>query len=472
MKHVGKYILITLLLLLGLCCVGVLYIFFVPNSSIFNITYVSHNKLIDSKEFTVDAVQEIKINSNRFDVVVVESETSNASLKVYDNCFGFTLVKNKEVKIDAKAINQVLTFNIQEPTGAVLTNRSYIELRIPKGATNLNLSFENKKAETKIDSNINIKNLSYSTRSGNLWLDKCSISGDINLNLTKATCTLGSGLQLDENSVILSLTSGSFDAKTHSKSLGDVTIINNEYGKISLHKCKTLRCEIPVAGGIIEGNEVSSAIVVTTDTHISIQNITNGASIKLGSGNINITTLNGETNLVTTSGNIKVDSAISSVTATSTSGNITIHNANQKINTITDNGIILVHFLDNAETKELISTINANGKINADGIHKAEILISKNGRANLVFSDIIGKSEILGNSGDVSVKVNTESRYQLETFTSSGDVKVNLAQIANFNGYTDKDPEPIQVNGFVGDSNYLYVKTNSGNLTVLDSLFY
>ena len=40
MKNVWKYVTISFLLLLGLGCAGVLYIFFVPGADIFHITYI------------------------------------------------------------------------------------------------------------------------------------------------------------------------------------------------------------------------------------------------------------------------------------------------------------------------------------------------------------------------------------------------------------------------------------------------
>ena len=114
MKKIGKYLIITLLLLLGLCCVGVLYLFFIPNSSLFNISYVSHSTKLSSKQqYLAEDVNKIVLNSNKFEVKISESSSDKISLKVYDQTFGFALVKNNKTSIDEE-LNPagVLTFNI------------------------------------------------------------------------------------------------------------------------------------------------------------------------------------------------------------------------------------------------------------------------------------------------------------------------------------------------------------------------
>ena len=118
-----------------------------------------------------------------------------------------------------------------------------------------------------------------------------------------------------------------------------------------------------------------------------------------------------------------------------------------------------------------------NGKLNAKNLESITLMITGNGRADLYLSDVVGTSYIKGNTGSIFIKVNKLSKYKLLT-TSETDVRVNLAQIPEFGGYTDKVLEqPIYVNCTEAEhtqnysTNYLEVSTTTGKLTILDTNF-
>ena len=94
MKTFWKYFLITLLLLIGLFCVGVLYLFFFPNSSLFGLTYVRGQEPIDSNTYSTEKITKVVLNSTNFDVNVVEVSGDKISLKAFSNAYGFGLTKN------------------------------------------------------------------------------------------------------------------------------------------------------------------------------------------------------------------------------------------------------------------------------------------------------------------------------------------------------------------------------------------
>ncbi|MBQ8615809.1 MAG: hypothetical protein IJ415_04510, partial [Clostridia bacterium] len=75
MKKVWKYLVITLLLLLGLCCVGVLYLFFMPGTSLFNITYINYNIKKETSKYSASHVSAIELNSRSYEIEIIESET-------------------------------------------------------------------------------------------------------------------------------------------------------------------------------------------------------------------------------------------------------------------------------------------------------------------------------------------------------------------------------------------------------------
>lgn len=477
MKKVWKYISITLLLLLGLCCVGVLYLFFIPNSNIFGLTYISNNTKYYSEEVEASSVNTIVVNSNAYKVNVVESQNEKISILVYDNSFGFTLTKYEKASISAKMSASTLTFNISEPVGAVLANSSFVELRIPKDATGISLELNNNKARTSIESAITIQNLSYLTSKGNLDISNCTINGQINLTLAKATATLHSTAKTNSNNINLNITTGKFDASQISTTLGNITISNNERAVILLNECLSLKETLDIAGGRIEAKKINHVEIVSTDTNVYIKEVTDGATIILKSGTIEINSLSGSSDLQTADGNISINIVYSNVKAETTSaGNITINAAYKTVIANTSNGTIVVNFHKDAgsysttETnRELISTISDNGNLTANGVEHAEILAERNGRINVTMQNIKGANTIEGKeSSEVYVKVNPQAEYKLQTTSTSGNVRVNLNQIPNHGGYTDKTLTTTQVNGYTGNSDILFVQTVNGNLTVLD----
>ena len=98
MKSFGKYLTISLLLILGLGCVGVLYLFFIPNSSLFNITYINHHKKYNSKLYTPSEINHIVVNSRSYDVVVEATDNDQIKLEVDSRSFGFVLTKNQNLQ--------------------------------------------------------------------------------------------------------------------------------------------------------------------------------------------------------------------------------------------------------------------------------------------------------------------------------------------------------------------------------------
>ena len=99
-------------------------------------------------------------------------------------------------------------------------------------------------------------------------------------------------------------------------------------------------------------------------------------------------------------------------------------------------------------------------------------------------SNISGKNIINGDDGSVSISVDKNSKYALKTTSEAGAVQVNLTQVPNFKGYTDKDHELVYVNSEESaypadknldtwsiDENLLQVTTKTGSITILDTNF-
>ena len=486
MKKVGKYLSITLLLLLGLCCVGVLYLFFIPNASLFNITYINHNKHIKSNSYSAEEISHVVVNSRAYDVEVVSSGSSEVKLEVFSNSFGFTLTKNQNANLSASVVNNVLTFNVTEPYGAAVKNNSYIKLHLSSNYA-VDLTLNNLSATTVINSNdAKINNLNYSTSKGNFKFKKGNILGSLNLDLNKSTFSISEEVNTQSNNVKLKLSSGKFYAEK--ETLGEIEILRNNRGVISVQECSRLTENVSSAGGQINVVKTSYVNILTSDTIISINEITHGANIQLtGSGRVSIETLKTISSIKTNSGNINIKNAESNLTVHSNSGNIKVDSARTIVSVRTQSGRAEVHFGDDVESyinstegftyRVLNARIN-NGSLTATGVEHlgavedvegVEILGS--GRVSIKMNNVFGINEIVGNNGNVNVVVNKASVYTLNTQSESGSVRVNLTQTIQFNGYTTIEPTPTNVNCSTVSANKLSISTTKGSLLVLDTNF-
>ena len=487
MKKVWKYIVITLLLLLGLCCVGVLYLFFVPNSSLFNITYVNHNIIKESNKYNQDLISKIELNSRAYNVRVLSTEESTIYVKAHSNSFGFVLKDNSNLDIHSKLDNTVLTFNIDETYGFAARNASYVELYVPKDFE-VDLTLKNKKAETKIGGDITINNLKYTTDKGDCDFEKGTINGTITLNLGKSDFRLHDSVTTNNNNLNLSLTSGSF--KANIATLSDVTILSNARGVISLNECENLRENAQNAGGQIYVNKVQHLNITAGDTIIKVGEVTNTASVNLTkSGSITVDNLTGISTFVTNSGNINLGTTFSPLTLQSESGNINVANAFKTVAVKVNYGEAKIQFADEAlsyldeNSSRVLNASVKNGKLTAYGVEHigtpeentqttidGGVKITGNGRVYINMKNVYGKNLIAGNNGSVNVVVDKDAEFMLKTSSTAGSVRVNLTQIPEYNGYTTRELRTTNVN-CNSSTNLLTVNSNYGSLTVLDSNF-
>jgi hypothetical protein len=465
----------------------VLYLFFIPHSSIFNITYISLNSTEVSKKYNSDDVSKIVLNSRAYNVMIEsDEEEETIFVEARANSFGFVLNKHSKFAITTSIKNEVLTINIEEPYGFATKNNSYIKLNIPNGK-DFDLVLSNKSAKTTFESsNVSINNFDYSTTRGECELISGTIKGNINLNLNKCKFKIKSSFTTSSNDTSLKLTTGKFIAE-HSV-LGDIKVVDNKRGVIKINECKDFTKLVPVAGGQININKCNILRVNTSDTDIYVGSA-QGVDIKLSkSGGAEIGSLQLPSIVSTDEGNIKINSADSTVSASSNSGNITINNATATISVSSNYGDVIVNFSDSAKSyldsepqgvkyRVLYAKIY-NAKLTATGVEhvgsiaaeESGIRVSGNGRVNLNMKNVYGTNNIDGKNGSVYVVVNKNSSYILQTSSNAGNVRVNLAQIPEYNGYTQKTARTTNVN-CNSSSHSLTVRTNQGDLTVLDTCF-
>ena len=482
MKKVWKYLIITILMLLGLCCVGVLYLFFIPNSSLFNITYLHKSETVSAAPAEQSTVSRIVLNSRAYKVNIWSTKDQTVQLEVVSKTFGFVSTDNKHVKVSSNIKNNTLTFDIQEAYGFAILNGSHINLYIPQDKI-YDLSLTNKSAQTNLlSTKIQINNFTYKTNSGDLNLEQGKISGGISLDLNRAVGSISNVFETNKNNISLKLTTGKFYAKN--STLGDVTISKNERGVISIKECNRLSSNIATAGGSINISKLAHINVKTSDTDIKITEVTDGAIVYLTKmGSVNIGTLKGVSDISTNSGSINLNVIESPLTLKTNSGNINVKAAKMTIDITSEYGDVVINFhkdaqsyLDNNNSRVLIANIY-NSKLTANGVEHIGlasadegIKVRGNGRVYLNMKNVYGNNSIEGKNGNVKTVINKDSEYILTTQSNSGNVKVNLMQIASFGGYKTKTLTTTNVN-CTSSANSLTVTTNNGDLTILDTKF-
>lgn len=474
---------------------GVLYLFFVPNSSLFNITYVNNHEKIISEQYNKNDITTICLNSRAYDVSVLPSENDNYYVELYSNTFGFTLTKNEKIAVQSSLKDQVLTFNIKESYGFAFENSSYIKLFIPDG-TAPNLSFNNLKATTVINHpSLTINNLNYSTTNGDFSFKQGSILGNLDLSIDKSTFTISKAVKTTNevdnttyNNVTLSMSTGKFLAEN--ETLGNVLVKNSTRGVVNINECSRYEQNTETAGGQINLNKVGSASITSGDTIINIKESSQGLNINLkNAGEINIEKLN-EAALSTFStkeGAINISNCSASVTAHSDSGNINIYNAMKTVSVRTNYGNVNVQFIasEAGESTNVLYATIYNGYLNASGVeHIGDdasdddlvqgVTVTGNGRVNLLMNNVVGKNVIKGKNGNIYVEIKDSAVYDLSTQSQSGNVRVNLLQLSEFGGYTTSSQKTTHVNHNeatnCGVENSLEVSSNQGDITILDSI--
>ena len=180
--------------------------------------------------------------------------------------------------------------------------------------------------------------------------------------------------------------------------------------------------------------------------------------------------------ITTNSGEISIKNSTAPLILTTDDGKISVNSTYSRVTANSKYGDINVNFNENAESYQnnpnsrMLQAITNNGKITSSGVENVIITINDNGRADINMKNVFGENIIEGKTGSVSLIIDTNAKYKLYTKTNSGNVSVNLAQISNFGGYTEKEHTEY-VNGTVSDYNNstLTVTTTSGSLYIRDT---
>ena len=479
MKKFSKYFLISILLLAGLFCVGLLYLFFVPNSTLFNITYIGYSEHIETSAYSTETIKTIAINSRAYDINIVEAKGTTVSAVVEAKTFGYVLVKNSDVAVSTNFANETLTIDVTEPHGFAFNSFSSIELRLPKGYSP-NLVLKNQKANVIInDEDISISSLTYTSTSGKVDFRKGTLSGELNLNLGKSVFNIHDGVLVTPVNVNLSVTTGKFNATKHE--FNAVTVTKNTRGVINIGKCFSFNEKIKTAGGKVALGSVTSLNIESSDTNITVGDLYGGTIILTRTGNVKVKHILGVALIKTNSGSITVDKASSKFATESKTGNQKLSGLTYFVEAISTYGNITATFADDAGDYQIgadvpfrsLTATTTSGKITATGLDHVKILVNDNGRVDVTMRKVLGEgNQIIGKRGEVNVVVANDAIYGLTTESSNGSVYVNVGQFA-VNGYNTTERTYNIICPFEGawvPAGYLEVTTTSGSLRVVDEM--
>ncbi len=485
MNKVVKYTIITLLLLFGLFCIGIIFLFFVPDSSIFGVTYISKSIELKTDPIAASSVSNITINSRSYYVTIKSTDDSSVHAEMRSKSFGFVNKKNKTPTLSQLYKDNTITLNITEPHGCMAKNGSTIALYLPKNKA-FNISINNKNATVAMDdSNVKINDLNYSSEKGKLKLISGSINGEIDLNLAKSQCTVSEHIKTNNNALRLNITSGSFIATE--SSFGNIEVTQNKRGTIKIHECKDFIFKPITAGGVVVIDKLEQAQISTSDTNVYLGAIASGGTINVNaSGNIHIANLTGAASITTHTGSIKVLRSNSPLFVKSKSGDITINEAYQPINVEANSGKVYIAFSQyaktglNSATNEYFRTLHANihdANLTAYGVEHLGAIGSNSGfvstgdgKVSIYMDNVYGQNAVKTASNNLFIQVEKSAVYTLTTASAHGSLRVNLAQIPEYNGYTETASRTTFVNSHSQSSNTLTVSTEAGSLTLLDTL--
>ena len=497
MKKSWKFIIITLLIILGLFGVGVLYLFFVPGSSLFNITYINKRTTVNSKSYDATEITTLEINSNIYDVNIVSGTSDKISASIKSTSFGFVTKANSVLGINEtydENLNK-LTFTSIEPSGFCTKGDSQITIYVPSNKS-FDLIMNNKKSDATLNlaksSTNSIGSLKYSSTSGSLSLENTTVYGPMDLNLNRSSFSISKTSDCSNAIVKIKATSGKFNApETFFK---EVIVEQCSKGKINIGSCSELKINCPSDGGSINVAEsVLNVHATIGDASMEIAEISGEATIDIRkSASVKIKNLSNENTVSTLTqakGTISIEECHSSITAYLQSGSLNINKAHKVIFVDSQNANVNINFDEEAaaytienNSRVLYGNIK-NGSLTATGVEhigkyeenkKDNTFISITGSAevNINMSNVLGENIINAQDGKIKIVVDSADtiKFVLKTQCKNGSVRVNLSQTTEFNGYTTTELKETYVNCLISN-NVLSIIGENSKIEVYDKNF-
>ena len=473
-KGFGFYLFLFILILFAAFMIIVTIMMFSPKKVILGLQYFTYNDEYEVSKYT-DSEEEQPISFAELDRIVVNCHSASVSFEktaaskedsvvVVNKTSGFAK-SNQNVDFKYSVVYgvndttkaKVMTINVTETEGFLrFTNDVRVVIRVPL-TSEYNFKTAEKTTEivvTTTSGSVTIGNNSApsdSTQNGNLDIDNLSVSTKSgNINITKFNDKTFSNLSLNTGS-------GSFTTELEEVATEHTARLATSSGRYTF---KNISCKEPI-------------------------------ELNLGNGRFAVETLTGSLNLVAQSANVTAGNVTGDFSANEAAdiinksivvvdevggdvsfpiakaSNLTFKKVNGNVNIKTTSGSVTMG--ENAPIANIVSIETESGRINTKvGFARADLkhtFISKSGKIDLEFDDLGGANYVHSETGDVNVAFKSKSQFTLKLKKADGaayeklDSKLNLTFIN-----ADQYSYPLQVNGYTGEINFLDIETN-GRIT-------
>lgn len=410
-------------------CAG--FLFFYRDGNIFGFQYISGNNTIYAKsDLNLSATQKIEVVGKNFDIVVRSSDNVDNLIGVMKSkVFGYTRKsKNKlNFTLDYNVAERKAVFTIEEPTGWLSMNGSYVAVLIPTDilANNCQISISSNKGDITLggDELIKLGDVSVQSNKGDFEAKNIEFTGAVTLNAGKGDFMVDASCK-STSATDFSVGVGS--GRIMLNKIGDeleidtISVTKITKGEIYILRAGELRTSGDIkGGGKITVYQVNSVNFESLDTDISIETIVGTENSQItsnGNGDTNITTSNcalltvvahngdtvvenarGATNITANQGDISMPSATKYVFADSTYGNINItfnENAGEYSSEVSSN-----------EASRTVVAYTVNGHITIKGLQNGSVTARNKGRIDLEYNKVLGTNVVTGASGNVNIIV-------------------------------------------------------------------
>lgn len=462
---IGTSILITLLVAICLIFVGMAYLFLYPKGELFGIVYVSEklSKVYTVGEYNINELSQIEVNTNGFDIQVDTDDSDTVRAYVKTRITGFALKKNSETRFeyDYNENELKLALNMNEATGWLSANDSYIKLVVPQVLMKNNISLKLSTGK-KSDININgrnvskLSNLDITLNRGKFFFDGLEAE-NIFIKANKADIKAGKDvvgttnyMALDVNNSKVNLLSAGEGEKYLKENIPEVDKISfkvndlviksaTRNSSIKLFNCDFMytdtSCE--ATAGNITIYYLGKANVNAKDTNINIYRLINedDSIFKFsGKGDLSINQNFAVLNVTTTFGDVYIKMSDAVMALETKDGTITVEKARKPISLITSNGEANIKFDEDSTDgeytveREIISLRTYYGNIKIEGLEKISGVVDNGGAPTieLHFNKVISESVLDVKKANLKIIVPENEAVTLNLICDNAELDIHV----------------------------------------------
>lgn len=503
LKKIGISFAVVLVVLVCLLFVGAAYLFLYPKGELFGIVFASHN---NSEVVTIDLdsqVDEIVVNTVKYDINVYPQEIDD-NIRVYikNKISGFAKKDKSTTRLEYNYDDSqnTLMLNLVEPTGLIGAKDSFINVLIPKALMENKISLN---LSTKKKSNINLygneitklKDLKISINRGNAYFNGLEVE-NLYLKADKGDIVAGEKvvgkteyLELDIGNSKVDLLNAGNGFELLKKEIPESAAINYEVNVVSirsaekksllrLFNCNKIYTE---AGSVVGGGKAILYYVDSINNFNSrnysfeIYKLANSSVINSsGNGTVFINRCLGSANITTNKGKIEIRNVENTLSLESGSGDINVQNVKKPLSIITKTGKINIDFSEDEHAERVITSLRTHsGNVNINNVDRIMSAVVESGSDMFIkFNSIIYTSSLKLENSNTTIVVPEQKPISAEISTNLElNLQVDVGTVTRQNSKLYKDENFSFVAYATTSSNIL--KINSlGNLKIFSKDIY